>query len=178
MIQEIKELNQLILPKNLQKELEAVEPLRGFYLFHSETYGSGKSTSAQLIADEASDLGALYVNCTDSDVNKKLKEIDQKLSSYDPIVVVDELDKLPVSKQLVIKNTCDKFFKSREALVIFTANNIKKINDVLLSPLNQLHFDLSEVEEEVINHVKEELELHNTPSSESESYIQAVQKRS
>jgi len=150
-------IDDMILTKSIKTQLNIIEKMKGFYLFHSKSTGSGKTLSAKIIASSISN-SALYIDCSCSRSSKAIDSIDGKLSGIElsggiPVIVIDEVDKLSSTRMQIISAAYNKFNDRVDCVVIMTANDIDKIPQNLVSRVEGVDFNAATDIDSIMLHV-------------------------
>ncbi|EIZ1338123.1 AAA family ATPase [Vibrio parahaemolyticus] len=158
-IKQAQSLDDMHLSDSNKKQLKIIAKMKGFFLIHSNSTGSGKSLAAKIVADSISD-SALFIDASCAQSAKQIDNLDRKLAMNDlsncsPVVVIDEIDKLSSQKLQAISSAYNKYSTRTNCVVIMTANAIDKIPANLLSRVNGIDFNQSDNEELVIAKVAE-----------------------
>ncbi|MFA0550513.1 AAA family ATPase [Vibrio lentus] len=147
-------VDDMLLSDSNKKQLKIIAKMKGFFLIHSKSTGSGKSLAARIVADSIAD-SALFIDASCAKSAKQIDNLDRKLAMHDlsncsPVVVIDEIDKLNSQKLRAISSTYNKFSTHTDCVVIMTANAIDKIPANLLSRVNGIDFNQADNEKLVI----------------------------
>jgi replication-associated recombination protein RarA len=147
-----KSLAEMILDTATRKKIDFILHKKiGLHIFHSSQTGSGKTTTAKLIASKLSSFPFIIDCSLKSDV-KKLDQLESYLSSYSldsmpRVVLIDELDKLTERKTEFLIGIENKF--AGKALILVTSNQINKLPPSLISRAGFIDFSEMNIDEQV-----------------------------
>lgn len=173
-------LDEMILSESNRKQLEIISKMKGFYLIHSNSTGSGKSLAAKLVAESISST-TLFIDASCTQSAKQIDNLDRKLAFPDlnnniPVVVIDEIDKLNSNKLQMISSAYNKFANKIECVVIMTANSTDKLPANLISRVNGIDFNHANNEEQVIEYIANIVE-ENSKNKELNKYFLSIVRK-
>lgn len=135
------------------KEPESMQHL----LFYSTFFGTGKSTTAQVIAKEL-DADTLFLNSSEErgieTIRQKVNEFVRTKSSQvgkRRIVILDEVDGMTKEAQESLRTLMETY--AGNALFILTCNNISKVHGAIQSRCIRIQFT-NPNKEEIKNYLK------------------------
>lgn len=111
-------------------------------LFHSIKPGTGKSSTAKILANELSN-DCLYINASDENsrdtVRNKIKRFCTTMTLEDfKILVLDEFDQFTRAGQTTLRNVMEEYYDNTR--FILTANYLRKIIDPIQSRCQVFEF--------------------------------------
>ncbi|PMG59187.1 hypothetical protein BCT40_24765 [Vibrio lentus] len=171
-------VDDMLLSDSNKKQLKIIAKMKGFFLIHSKSTGSGKSLAARIVADSISD-SALFIDASCAKSAKQIDNLDRKLAMHDlsncsPVVVIDEIDKLNSQKLQAISSAYNKFSTHTDCVVIMTANAIDKIPANLLSRVNGIDFNQADNEELVIAKIAEVVDKEIEDEQLNSKFMQII----
>ncbi|MFA0145323.1 AAA family ATPase [Vibrio lentus] len=177
-IKQAQSLDDMLLSDSNKKQLKIIAKMKGFFLIHSKSTGSGKSLAARIVADSISD-SALFIDASCAKSAKQIDNLDRKLAMHDlsncsPVVVIDEIDKLNSQKLQAISSAYNKFSTHTDCVVIMTANAIDKIPANLLSRVNGIDFNQADNEELVIAKIEEVVDKEIEDEQLNSKFMQII----
>ncbi|MDH5914451.1 AAA family ATPase [Vibrio splendidus] len=177
-IKQAQSLDEMLLSDSNKKQLEIIAKMKGFFLIHSKSTGSGKSLAARIVADSISD-SALFIDASCAKSAKQIDSLDRKLAMHDlsncsPVVVIDEIDKLNSQKLQAISSAYNKFSTHTDCVVIMTANAIDRIPANLLSRVNGIDFNQADNEELVIAKIAEVVDKEIEDEQLNSKFMQII----
>ncbi|CAH6800479.1 Whole genome shotgun sequence [Vibrio chagasii] len=171
-------VDDMLLSDSNKKQLKIIAKMKGFFLIHSKSTGSGKSLAARIVADSISD-SALFIDASCAKSAKQIDNLDRKLAMHDlsncsPVVVIDEIDKLNSQKLQAISSAYNKFSTHTDCVVIMTANAIDKIPANLLSRVNGIDFNQADNEELVMAKIAEVVDKEIEDEQLNSKFMQII----
>jgi len=168
-------LAEMILDASTRSRIEFILHKKiGLHIFHSNQTGSGKTTTAKLIASHLS-TSPFIIDCSLKSDVKKLDKLEDYLSTFSldvmqRVVLIDELDKLTERKTEFLIGIENKF--ADKALILVTSNQINKLPPSLMSRANFIDFSNMKIDEEVKEHLTKIVQDNkNTVTSEAATFI-------